>query len=558
MVMRANELALRFFVEQLDSPEGQQARSYLESRGINRATAERFDIGYAPADGQALQRYLASRGITRELMVKAGLAHAGGRDLFVQRVMFAVRDVTGRVVGFGGRALNDDEPAKYINSPDTPVFKKGQALYALHLARGAAAEVGRLVIVEGYTDVIAAHQAGMANVVACLGTALTADHLRLAARYADEIVLAYDADAAGLRAALRDVTMFEMCQSEVKIALLPEGHDPDTLVRSAGVEEFQTVVAGARPVVEFRLERVLVEDGGAEARRSALEAAAEILAQVPDRTRRVDYLDRVADWCGQGDAARTAMVRRALWMEVNRRLARAAREAGGRGKLSKAEDDRDMIVQTVTQCGDGVTPGRQRLERSLLEWAVSDVDLAAYIMGQLTPECFCSPGYATVARGIAEQVASGEFRPHELVDKVAHDAQAQGVLAELLLSDTEAPEDEELVASVQKLRALQTCGIPAMRWEAALGAGGDDNEEGEELGALEALRRDVMQKLDEGEITSDDPLYQQYLRLSQRVHGRGGVEFYEDRRTKSVTLRQVAQESQDENAAGNNDGGGNT
>lgn len=527
-VLRANEIALRFFLEQLESAEGYRAREYLDRRGIDRETAERFEIGYAPADGEALQRYLASRGLTRELMGKAGLVHGGGRDMFARRVMFPVRDVTGRVVAFGGRALSEDEPAKYVNSPDTPVFKKGETLYALNLARVPAATAGRLVVVEGYTDVIAAHQVGLEHVVACLGTALTVDHLRLASRYADEVVLAYDADAAGLKAALRDMAMFELCPAEVRIALLPEGHDPDTLVRAGGARALEEVVAQARPAVEFRLQQTLSQHEGSEETPAALTAAAEILAQVPDRTRRVEFLDRVAHWCGRGDAGKTAMVQRALLLEVGRKLA-AARQRSDASRPSRRDEDRDLIVRTVAQCAAGVSPGRLRLERLLLSWAAAFPELADRVMRELGVQCFCCPGHQPIAAALARQVAAEEFRPDALAEAVSEDEEAQAVLAELLLADTQAPDEEELAAAVQKLRTLHRCGVAALPWERALE--GEEDEGGEEPAAeLEKVRREVMERLDRGEITPEDPLYQQYRRLVERVHGRGGVGFYQDRR----------------------------
>ncbi len=540
-VYRANELALRFFVEQLAGPEGEAAREYLHTRGIDDSTAERFELGYAPPDGQSLQRYLASRGLTRDLIAKAGLVNAAGRDMFSERVIFAVRDVTGRVVGFGGRALHEDEPAKYINSPDTPVFRKGETLYALHLARAAAAEAGRLVIVEGYTDVIAAHKAGMEYVVACLGTALTADHLRLASRYTDEIVLAYDADTAGLKAALRDVGMFEACAAEVKIALLPEGHDPDTLVRAGGAKAFEEVLDGACSAVEFRLQQVLGELDGAEPTPALMAAAAQILSEVPDSARRAEFLDRVADWFGRGDAGRTSMVRRALLTEVGRRVRKTPRPGGTEAaRPSRGQDDRDMIVQTVTQCSDGHSLGRMRLERLLLSWAVSRLDLAKRILGELGPECFCCGGHGRVARALAAQLSLGKLCPDELMEEVSDVPQAEEVVAELLLAEPDEPEEEELAASIQKLRMLETCGVAAVRWE-RLPEGELKGSENEPAAELERLRREVTERLDQGDIGPEDPLYQRYCQLVELVHGRGGMEFYEDRRSRAASVSKRTQ-----------------
>ncbi|MCX7597969.1 MAG: DNA primase [Armatimonadetes bacterium] len=533
-VFRANEVALRFFQEALRSPEGTAAWEYLARRGFTEETITRFELGYAPADDQALQRHLAARGLSPELAAQAGLVHSSHRDMFVNRIIFPVKDVTGRPIAFGGRALDEDEPAKYINSPDTPVFRKGETLYALNLARNAAAQVERLIIVEGYTDVISLHQAGIENVVACLGTALTREHLALASRYADEIVLAYDADAAGLKAALRETAMFERCPSTVKIALLPGGHDPDTLVREAGPQAFTKVVSEALPAVEFRLQLVFAQYRDAERPPAeAISGAAQLLAEVPSQTRRMEFLDKVADWWGQGDAARTAMMRRALWMEVGRKL----REAQQRPEVAQAAgepEDREVIVRTVAGAAAGVSPGRVRLERSLLASALNYPDVAAEIFDRLTPQAFSGPGHRRIAEALAGQVAEGEFRPDDLPALVGEDVTAREVLAELLLSEWKEPTEEELAAALHKMVTLVSCGVEVVRWEQAAERVSEVQPPEEAAGELEKVRAEVMARLDRGEITREDPLYQEYLRLVEMLHGRKGTLYYEGRRIPSL------------------------
>lgn len=532
-VLRANEVALRFFREALHAPEGAAAREYLARRGFTEETIARFELGYAPADDQALQRYLAARGLSPDLAAQAGLVHSSHRDMFVNRVIFPVRDVTGRPIAFGGRALDDAEPAKYINSPDTPVFRKGETLYALNFARNAAAQAGRLIIVEGYTDVISLHQAGIENVVACLGTALTRDHLTLAARYVDEIVLAYDADAAGLKAALRETGMFERCPVAVKIAVLPEGHDPDSFVREAGPDAFMKVVSEALPAVELRLQLIFSQYGDAQRPPAeALSAAAQLLAEVPSQTRRMEFLDKVADWWGQGDAARTAMMRRALWLEVGRKL-QEARARPDTAPTAREPEDREVIAETVAQAAAGVPAGRVRLERCLLAWAVKDPAVAAEVFERVTPEAFCAPGHRPIAEALAGQVAEGEFRPDHLPMTVGEDVGTREVLAEILLADPQPPTEEELATALQRLVTLVSCGVDAVRWEQPAGHVSEVEPPEEITGSLEKVRAEIMARVDKGEITREDPLYQEYLRLVERLHGRRGTLYYEPRRNVS-------------------------
>jgi len=533
-VLRANEMALRFFQEALQGPEGAAAREYLARRGFTEETIARFEIGYAPDDDQALQRYLAARGLSPELAAQAGLVHSSHRDMFVNRIMFPVRDVTGRPIAFGGRALDDAEPAKYINSPDTPVFRKGETLYALNFARAAAAQARRLIIVEGYTDVISLHQAGIENVVACLGTALTREHLALASRYAEEVVLAYDADAAGLKAALRETAMLERCPAAVKVALLPSGHDPDSLVREVGPEAFVGAVGEALPAVELRLQLVLSQHRQAKRPPAeAVTAAAQLLAEVPSQTRRMEFLDKVADWWGRGDAARTAMMRRALWLEVGRRLQEnRTREAAA--PSAQEPQDRQVILQTVAQAAGGIPAGRVRLERSLLAWAVNDPRIAAQVFDKLAPEAFRAPGHLPIARALAGQMAEGEFRPDALPALVGEDVTAREVLAELLLADWEPPTDEELATALQKLVTLVSCGVDVVRWECPAERVKEVKPPETTAAALEKVRAEVMERMDRGEITREDPLYQEYLRLVEMLHGRKGTIYYEARRMTST------------------------
>src|SRR5690606_19038184 len=236
---------------------GAEARAYLRNRGISSVTQQSFRIGYAPDSRNALRGHLASKGISVEQMDACGLVYSGSDipvafDRFRGRIMFPIEDARGRVIAFGGRALSSDVPAKYLNSPDTELFHKGNVLY--NLARARKNSKGAAVIaVEGYMDVIALAQAGIENAVAPLGTALTENQLELLWRMSGEPVLCFDGDDAGLRAAWRAadlaLPMVEPGRT-VRFALLPEGRDPDDIVREAGGEAFNAVLAEARPLAD--------------------------------------------------------------------------------------------------------------------------------------------------------------------------------------------------------------------------------------------------------------------------------------------------------------------
>ncbi len=275
------ELAAKFFEATLAARAGAKARGYLADRGLDPATQLKFRLGYAASERFALKEHLGAQKVPVEDMVEAGLLVAGDDipvpyDRFRDRVMFPIADLRGRVIAFGGRALEKDAPAKYLNSPETPLFHKGATLYNGAGARAAAHQGARVIAVEGYVDVIAMVSAGFAATVAPLGTALTEDQLALIWRMADEPILCFDGDGAGRRAAYRavDLALPQLLPGKsLKFALLPDGQDPDDLVRSAGREAVEEVLDAARPLADMLWLRE-TEAGGFDTpeRRAALEA----------------------------------------------------------------------------------------------------------------------------------------------------------------------------------------------------------------------------------------------------------------------------------------------
>src|SRR5712671_1692541 len=275
------ELAAKFFEATLAARAGASARGYLADRGLDPATQLKFRIGYAPNERFALKEHLGQAGIATEDMIEAGLLVAGDDipvpyDRFRDRVMFPISDLRGRVIAFGGRALEKDAQAKYLNSPETVLFHKGATLYNLAAARAAAHKGAALIAVEGYIDVIAMVTAGFEATVAPLGTALTADQLALLWKMADEPILCFDGDGAGRRAAYRAVDLalpLVKPGRSLKFAMLPDGQDPDDLVRSGGRAAVAEVLEAARPLDQVLWTRE-IEAGALDTpeRRAALEA----------------------------------------------------------------------------------------------------------------------------------------------------------------------------------------------------------------------------------------------------------------------------------------------
>jgi len=274
------DLAAKFFADTLASRNGAKARGYLADRAISPAVQLQFRIGYAPGERFALKEYLGAQGIPVEDMVEAGLLIAGDDipvpyDRFRDRVMFPISDLRGRVIAFGGRALEKDQPAKYLNSPETPLFHKGDNLYNLAPARLATHNGAPLVVVEGYVDVIAMVGVGFAASVAPLGTALTENQLALLWKMADEPILCFDGDKAGQKAAWRaaDLALPHLLPGKsLRFALLPEGQDPDDLARSGGRAAIEEVIGAARGLADVIWSREI--EGGTYAtpeRRAALE-----------------------------------------------------------------------------------------------------------------------------------------------------------------------------------------------------------------------------------------------------------------------------------------------
>ena len=268
MLYRVNEEAARIFARYLESPEAEKARAYLRQRGAPPEQVSSFRLGYAPGPEAGGWNFVTSRlqalKIAPADIERAGLAvkneRGGYYDRFRDRVLFPILDLTGRVVAFGGRILGDGQP-KYMNSPESLIFDKGRLLFGLYQHREAIRSRRLAIVVEGNFDLLMLAAHGIDNVVAPLGTALTASHVRSLRGYCDEVVLLFDGDSAGLKAAMRSVPLFLAEQVDARIGVLPQGHDPDSFVRAEGAEGIARLVAGARPLAEFVFDDLVRQHG---------------------------------------------------------------------------------------------------------------------------------------------------------------------------------------------------------------------------------------------------------------------------------------------------------
>ncbi len=295
-----NDIAANFYSGLLESSQGlSELKRYIEKRGLEEATIKKFRLGYADSSWRSFTDYLSKRGIKEVLSAKAGLILRGKEgsyyDLFRGRLMFPIFDVRGRVLGFGARILDESLP-KYINSPETIVYKKGQHLYGLNLAKACIREKGFAIVSEGYLDVITSHQYGINNAISSLGTALTVEQIRLLKRYTHNVVVVFDADQAGEMAALRGLGLFLQEGMNVKIATLEKGHDPDSFLRKFGPRGFNSEVKNAKGLFTYKLD-ILKEKLDFDEPESKAEIVREmlsIISKVRNAVIKAEYVKRLS------------------------------------------------------------------------------------------------------------------------------------------------------------------------------------------------------------------------------------------------------------------------
>jgi DNA primase len=434
-----NALAERFFRQRLqETPEVQR---YLEQRGLLPGTIEEFGIGYAPPGYEALLNWLRKQEVESEDAARADLIlqndRGGWRDRFVDRVIFPIFDLDGRVIAFGGRTLRPDGVPKYLNSRETPVFQKGRTLYGLHLAKAAIPEAGFAVAVEGYMDVIALHQAGIANVVASLGTAITETHIGVLGRYSKKLVMCYDGDSAGIRTVIQNAPRFEAAGCEVQVARLPQGEDPDSYVKGHGSEGFRSLIAQAEGLLDYQLRNLRTAYNLADEtqRLPFVREAARIIAQSGSHLVRQEYaerlervLERLAEEWYPGDPGRAMQARSSLIQEINRLL--RARRPDGRQFQATAPPMREKPRAVSAQSG---------AERYVMRAALTEYRWAERAAQELKVEHFVDPELAVVVHALFGD--AGVEGIVQRVDAIRSDPSFAQIASDLLIQD--APISDE-------------------------------------------------------------------------------------------------------------------
>ena len=352
-ILEANREAARFYHSVLSTPQGVVGLQYFRGRGYADSTIRRFGLGYAPDSGWALRDVLKKKGFTDEELLAAFLCKRSQRghlyDVFRGRVMVPIIDIRGNVVAFGGRVLDDSKP-KYINTSDTLAYKKSDNLFALNFAKSTLGKMpdgtAQLILCEGYMDVIALHQAGFQNAVAALGTSFTAEHARLIARYAGEVVLTFDADAAGQKGTGRAIDLLRETGVRIKVVRVPDGKDPDEYIKKNGADRFRLLMEKSANDVEYRLLELgrRFDLASADGRSRYSQAAAEMLAGLSSPIERDVYAGKIAAEVGVSKTALLEQIRhvdrRRMRRQEKRELSEAVRQSAAAVKKVNPEADK--------------------------------------------------------------------------------------------------------------------------------------------------------------------------------------------------------------------------
>jgi len=436
-LVAANAAAQKFYAAQLNSPDAQKAREYLKERDFDETAATQFGCGYAPAGWDTMTKALLAQGFDFKELEAAGLSKMGKKgpiDRFHRRLLWPIKSLGGEVIGFGARKLfDDDNMGKYMNTPETMLYKKSQVLFGLDHAKKNIAKGHQAVIVEGYTDVMAMHLAGVTTAIASCGTAFGEDHLSLLRRlmmddsyFRGEVIYTFDGDEAGKAAALKAFAGEQSIAGKTFVAVAPDGMDPCELRQEQGDAAVRDLVARRVPMFEFAIKAMLSEHDLdiAEGRVAALRQTVPVVAQIKDRSLRDEYARQLAGWVG--------------WEEVPQVIARVREDAAKRGKAPALQ--RRSAPTRKTDGPSAVArprPNDPQLwpQREALKSALQFPGMAGSIFDSLPPECFTDDAYKAVREAIADVggTASGMDGADwvDTVGKAAQDLVVASLVTEL-------------------------------------------------------------------------------------------------------------------------------
>ena len=415
VVLRLNEWAAEYFELQLsDADEGARARDYIESRGITEETRRLFHMGYAPDRWDGLMNHLRERGASDDELNISGLVvvkdTGGYYDRFRGRVMFPIADSQGRVIAFGGRVMGEGEP-KYLNSPETAVYTKGRNLYGLAYGKEDIRRAGYAILVEGYLDCIIPFQAGVRNIVASLGTALTSDQVRLLRRYMDQpqIVVNFDPDSAGQAATMRSIEMLLTEGFKANILRMPTDDDPDEYVRAYGVEAFRALLKTTQPYIEYIIDMSVAAHDTAKPS-GKVEAINEILphlARMRDKVARAEYADQIADR-----------------LKVDSRTIREEMKRVATNRQQSLDPKRMRVLEEITQA-----------ERQLLELMLADEDVRRAMISNLKEEDYSELATGAIFAAIINAEREGIEPDFTSLSERVEGEEDRNLLSALLMSD---------------------------------------------------------------------------------------------------------------------------
>lgn len=404
VLQQINSLAKDFFHNILrQHPAAAAARQYLAGRGLSPDTLDRFQIGYALPEWDALLGFLVRKGFKPQDAAEAGLVvkkdNTGFYDRFRSRIIFPIWDAAGRVVGFGGRVLDESLP-KYMNTPETPFFSKGRTLYGLHLARPAIRGKGHVVVMEGYMDVVTSHQHGVTNAVASLGTALTADQGRLLMHYSRNIIIAYDADTAGVAATIRGLDILQDLGCQVRVVSIPDGKDPDDFLNRHGYHSWEQLVDQALSLIEYKLKQAV---SGRHVKTVADKL--EVLQQVFPNL--ANLKSEVGKEEGLKDIARVLNLSwETVAGEFKRFEAKSGKKWANSDKIAKTKHN--ILSKSQT------TDARGKAESGILRLVLEEPSLADMILEEMGDEPFKNPSHMRIFRQCLKAARRQVYRPAEI------------------------------------------------------------------------------------------------------------------------------------------------
>ena len=425
-LLEINRMAANYYYFQLTNPQGEVGYRYLRDRQLADDTIRHFGLGFANKTSDDLYRYLRAKGYDDKILKETGLVtieERGAHDKFWNRVMFPIMDVNNRVIGFGGRVMGAGEP-KYLNSPETKLFDKSRNLYGLNYARLSREKY--ILICEGYMDVIAMHQAGFTNAVASLGTAFTTQHAALLKRYTDKVVLTYDSDGAGTKAALRAIPILRDVGMSIRVLNMQPHKDPDEFIKNMGAEAFRERIEQARNSFLFEIDVLKrnYEMDDPEQKTEFYNQVAKKLCEFPEALERENYLEAVSRefFINYEDLKRL----------VNRMGARL-------GPVAPREEEENTAGKKKKDREDG----RNQSQRLLLTWLIENPFLFDKIEGIITPDDFIEDLYHQVAKMVFDGHAAGNLNPAEILNHFINDEEQYRVVAGLFNASLKESLDNE-------------------------------------------------------------------------------------------------------------------